>query len=260
MSQTQVTSLLAAAANQGGLNPQALQALSLVDIGNQFQMGISIDDYEGTEVVMVSVMPDDSGSIRFASNSDAVRDGHNGVIDALLASKQSDQVLFGTQYLNGFVLNPLVLLKDAIRMDNTNYDPNLGTPLYDNALVLLGAVLAKTQEFQDNGVPVRTVTLIVTDGNDQGSHRARASDVSKVVKDMLMREQHIVAAMGISDGYTDFRKVFQEMGILDEWILTPGNTPTEVRRAFAVFSKSAVRASQTAAPFSQVALGGFANP
>lgn len=262
MSQTQaVGPLLAQAVNQGALAPAALQALNLVDVGGQFNMGLSIDDYEGTEAVLVTIMPDDSGSIRFGSNAQAVRDGHNGVIDALSGSKQSEQVLFRTQYLNGFVLNPFVLLDNAIRMDSKNYDPNLGTPLFENSLMLLAAVLAKTQEYQDAGVPVRTVTLIVTDGGDTGGgFRTSARDVKKVVSSMLMSEQHIVAGMGVDDGMTDFRKVFSEMGIRNEWILTPGNDAGDIRRAFAVFSKSAVRASQSAVSFSQVALGGFASP
>jgi hypothetical protein len=44
------------------------------------------------------------------------------------------------------------------------------------------------------------------------------------------------------------------MGIPDRWVLTPGNSAGEIRRAFQVFSQSAVRASQGAAQ-----LGGFSN-
>jgi hypothetical protein len=82
--------------------------------------------------------------------------------------------------------------------------------------------------------------------------------VAALVDDMLRSENHIVAAMGIDDGDTDFHKVFAAMGIPREWILTPGNTSSEVRKAFQVFSQSAVRASQTTA-FSKTALGGFVN-
>jgi hypothetical protein len=72
-----------------------------------------------------------------------------------------------------------------------------------------------------------------------------------------MAENHIIAAMGIDDGRTDFRQVFQDMGIRDEWILTPGNSQKDIRNAFQVFSQSAVRASQSAGSFSQTSLGGF---
>jgi hypothetical protein len=82
--------------------------------------------------------------------------------------------------------------------------------------------------------------------------------VRPLVEDMLRAETHIVAAMGIDDGSTDFRKVFTDMGIQDRWVLTPGSSTSEIRSAFQVFSQSAVRVSQ-AAHFSAAALGGFVN-
>jgi hypothetical protein len=70
-----------------------------------------------------------------------------------------------------------------------------------------------------------------------------------------------VAGMGISDGSTDFARVFREMGIPDQWVLTPRNDPKEIRRAFQLFSQSAIRASGGVG-FSQtaqtgVSMGGF---
>jgi hypothetical protein len=118
---------------------------------------------------------------------------------------------------------------------------------------VLGTVIAKAKELSQAGIAVRTVTLIITDGADYGSQRCRPTDVAAIVADMLARENHIVAAMGIDDGNTDFRTVFRSMGIPDRWILTPGNSATEIRRAFQVFSQSAVRAAAGAM------LGGFSN-
>jgi hypothetical protein len=89
-------------------------------------------------------------------------------------------------------------------------------------------------------VPSRTVTLLITDGADVHSTRADASHVKSLVDDLLAGENHIVAGMGISDGSTDFRAVFREMGIPDEWILTPGDGKSDIRRAFQVFSQSAI--------------------
>ena len=155
------------------------------------------------------------------------------------------------------MLFPYTPLSGAVRMDSRNYNPDQGTPLYDQALVLLATVLAKTQEFAENGVPARTVTLLITDGDDQHS-RAKPSSVAAVVKDMQRAENHIVAGMGISDGSTDFHRVFRSMGIRDEWILVPGNTAGEIRRAFQVFSQSAVKAGQRGQGFSKLALGGVA--
>lgn len=276
--QISVQQLFQNAHEEGTISSTSLQALENLDIGAQIQagLGVSVDDVTASEVVLVSILVDDSGSIRFSGNSQAVRDGHNTVISSLLASKQNGNIIVHTSYLNGFVLYPylpLAVLDEeekkrtgVIRyvqnplipkMDRQNYDPNLGTPLFDQTVVLLGRVLAKYQEFAESGVVARTVTLIITDGADEHSTKAKISTVKSLVSDLL-GENHIVAAMGIDDGgKTDFRKVFRDMGIRDEWILTPLNSKTEIRKAFQVFSQSAVRASQGAVGFSQTAVGGF---
>ncbi|MFZ9739757.1 MAG: hypothetical protein ACO3EZ_17315 [Prochlorotrichaceae cyanobacterium] len=257
-----INDLFQTAHDDGLLSTASLQALNVIDIGAQIQagLGIDVDDVMSSEVVLVTLMPDDSGSIRFSGNSATVSAGHNTVLDALQGSPQQDNILIHNRYLNGHVLYPYCPLSQAVRMDSHNYNPNQGTPLYEQTIVLLGTVLAKAQEFADNGVPVRTVTLIITDGADEHSHSRRAKDVKAIVDDMLRSENHIVAAMGIDDGTTDFHQVFQEMGLRSEWILTPGNSHKDICKAFQIFSQSAVRVSQSAVSFSQSGLGGFGTP
>lgn len=281
-----INQLFQNAVEEGALSQAAANVLTVADLGAQIQaaLGVNVDDVKSSEVVLVTIMPDDSGSINYSGNAQIVRDGHNLVLDALKASKQKENILIHNRYLNGNVLYPYCALEQAIRMDNVNYNPGLGTPLYDNAILLLATVLVKAQEFAENGVPVRTITLIITDGADEHSRKADASDATKVVQDMLRTENHIIAAMGIDDApkkcarcnydfagifcaqcpqcsetirRTDFRNVFQKMGIRDEWVLTPGNNQSEIRATFQVFSQSAVRASQNAASFSKTALAGF---
>lgn len=241
--------------DDANLSARSLATLDVVDVGAQIQagLGVTIDDVAASEVVLLSMMPDDSASIASAGNEPAVRDGHNFVVEALAKSKQSGEVLAHTRYLNGHVLFPYTALQHAIQMTPANYQAVHGTPLYDQTVVLLGTVIAKAQELAQAGIAVRTVTLIITDGGDYGSTRCRPSDVAAIVADMLAQENHIVAAMGIDDGSTDFKKVFKSMGIPDRWVLTPGNSAPEIRRAFQVFSQSAVRAA------AGVQLGGFAN-
>jgi hypothetical protein len=253
-------SLLGAAHQQGKLSQRSMAALNVVDLGAQIQagLGVDVDDVESSEVVLVTMMPDDSSSIRFAGNARAVRDGHNLVLDALASCRQADDIFVHCRYLNGEVLYPYSGIDQAVRMDSGNYNPQQGTPLYDQTVVMLGTVMAKAEEFAHNGVPCRTVSLIITDGGDMHSTRAKASHVRAIVEDMQRAESHVVAAMGIDDGSTDFRRVFREMGIPDAWILTPGSTGSDIRTAFQVFSQSAIRVSQ-AATLSQTALGGFAN-
>ena len=84
--------------------------------------------------------------------------------------------------------------------------------------------------------------------------------MAALVEDMRGAETHLIAAMGIDNGSTDFRRVFRDMGLDDQWILTPGNSSSDIRRAFQVFSQSAVHASQSAVGFGQIAVGGFGTP
>jgi len=251
--------LILAAQDDGILSNDTAQALVVADIGAQIQagLGVDVDDVDASEVLLVTMMPDDSGSIFYGGNKDLVIDGHNMVLDDVLAdTKQEEGILAMTRYLNGHVYFPYTPIAQAVKMDSS-FDCGGGTPLFDNTVLLLATIVAKAQEFADNGVPVRTITLLITDGDDQHSRRFRSRDVAKIIRDMLRTEDHIIAAMGIDDGETDFRKVFREMGIEDKWILTPKDDPGEIRKAFQLFSRSAVRASQGAANFSQATLGGF---
>ena len=254
-------SLFQTAHEEGDLSARSLQALNVPAVGMQLQAGLGLPalNIPSSELVLAALLIDDSGSISGARNTDLVIDGHNLVIDSLLGSKQKSSIMFSSRYLNGFILNPWCLLENGQRMDRQNFNPRGGTPLYEQTIVHLGSVLAKAFEAKQNGQLARTISLIVTDGADTAS-RKLALDVKSVVQDLLMAETHIVAAMGVDDGYTDFRQVFRDMGIEDQWILLPGNTESEIRHAFQTFSSSAVRASQNAASFSQTAAGGFGTP
>ena len=261
MTSNNVDDLFQSAVDDGILSTDAMSSIGNIDdYGAQIQagMGVDIDDVQSSEVVLVGLLIDDSSSIRFEGNTQVVRDGVNVVFSALGDSKQNDSILVHSRFLNSGILDPCIPLTKATKLDNSNYNPGGYTPLYDETAVFLATMLAKAQQFLDNGIACRTVTLIATDGADQGSHRQTPKSIRPIIKDMLKQECHIVAAMGIDDGgYTDFKSVFQEMGIDDQWILTPQNNEGEIRKAFEVFSQSAVRASQGGASFSKTAIGGF---
>jgi hypothetical protein len=262
MSQAGLTSLFENAAAQGSLSQGALQVVTVEDIGTAINaaLGVSVDDVKASEVVLATLLIDDSGSIRGAGNEQAVREGHNRFLDMLAGTKQKDGVLAMCRYLNGTLLYAYVPVVQATRMTASNYRAVGGTPLFEESIITLAAVVAKCQEFQDNGIACRTITGIFTDGGDTGYGRPRAADVKQLVDDMLRAENHIIAGIGVDDGGTDFKAVFGDMGIRDEWILTPGNSAGEIRRAFGLLSQSAVRVSQSGATFSQQAMGGFGSP
>ncbi len=257
------TTLLNDAVNNGNLSPDALVAMNNIpDLGLALQhaMGVNIDDINSSEITLVAMLIDDSSSIRSGGNERIVCDGHNMVIESIKDSKQKNGVLILTKYLNGKVLCPWAPIDQAVIMDSQNYHANGSTPLYDQTVEFLALIAAKTEEFEQMaGVPVRSISLIISDGADYGSYTQKPHNVSAVVKSMLKSEKHIIAAMGIDDGSTDFKKIFSSMGLEDSWILTPGNSEKEIRASFRMFSQSAVRASQSGAGFSKTAMGGFGN-
>ena len=260
-----IIDLFASAHAEGDLSAASLATLTIPDIATQINaaMGIpAVDVKNASEVFLVTMLVDDSGSIEGAGNEQTMRDGVNEVIDALMDSKAKTSILVCIRYLNGKVVVPFTPLEKVARLDSSNYQANGGTPLYDMTVVALGDVMAKTQEFSKNGVPVRSATIILTDGHDQHSQRCnRPEDVEPVMKDVLKSETHIVAAMGIQDDQnTDFKDIFIRMGIRENWILTPANTKHDIRAALGTFSQSAVRASQGANHFSRTAMGGFGTP
>lgn len=248
--------LFQSAVEDGVLSPQSSQILNVHDIGTDIQdaLGVPAMDVTASEVVLVGMMPDDSGSM--GSVEQEACDGCNLIIDAAIEAK-SDGVLMHNRYLNGTILYPFTPLDGVIRMDLNNYAAIHGTPLYDETLVLLGTMIAKAQEFSDQGVLARTITCIITDGEDMHS-RATARDVRSLVDDMREEESHIIAAMGIGSNKSHFKQIFQEMGIDDKLILTPDKTKSEIRKAFHFISQSVATASKSAAGFTKVAAGGFA--
>ena len=112
-----------------------------------------------------------------------MRDGHNLVLDTLKASKQRTPFLRIRATSTERCFFPYRPIEQAARMTAKNHDPDQGTPLYDQAVVLLRFRFSqRRKDFERNGVVARSITLLITDGSDQrtqpgnseGRRRARA--------------------------------------------------------------------------------------
>ena len=262
LSQT-AKNLLNAALAEGTFTQASLNVLAHNNLQATITNALGVDPnvITSSEVVLVARLLDDSGSMRHLV-PEAVK-GCNLMDASLKASKQSAGILMYERFLNGGQVYPFIDLAQAPAMDDATYRIQGATPLYREILATLGIIGAKVTDFSLAGVPARCVTVIVTDGanydptNTAQDTRQLRQDCKTVISDLLSQENHIVIAMGIDDGGTDFRDVFTEIGIPERWILTPDNTEAEVRKAFEVVSRSTVQASQTAGSFSQTALTGF---
>ena len=216
---------------------------------------------EGTQspIMLLTMMIDDSTSMRFFDNFQTVMEGHNSVLDVLAASDKAPLFVARTQYMHGKALaSGYCPLNRVPRMTLENYHLIGGTPLFTASRRILWYVKRRTQEYVEEGNDVRTLTLLLTDGHNRESRKRNttAQDVYNVVKPMIASGQHIIAGVGVASPLADFRQVFLEMGIPAQWILTL-RSAEEIRDAFGRFSESATKSSVSKRSFAETQVAGF---
>lgn len=243
----EATSLLAAATTRGVLSPGSSSLLTgnlgaLVLAG---AAGKDLEDLTAADVTLVTVLIDASSSIADRGLEKAVREGQNALLDAFAGAKERDAVLLACWTFSGTmdVLHSYVPVEDATRLDAKNYRACGSTALYDTWCNALAANVAYAQRLRDGGTPTRSVVVVVTDGEDVGSNRT-AADCARLSRDLLASELFTLALVGVGTD-VNFEHVAKAMGIPPGCILWEKDaTPSGLRRAFQLVSRSAVRASQ----------------
>ena len=227
--------------------------------------GVSPNEYRESEVNIVTIVPDDSGSIfeehydtdgvTLVSNAPLIMAGHNEIIAALCGVRPKGRILVSCQYLNGKVLYPYDYVEKVPQMTPANFTDGGGTPLFARGIPVLTGVAAKAKEFEDKGISVRTWTFFMSDGGNTGPH------VQKNVADLIRSmnsESHMVLALGVNDGSTDFHAVYASMGIKPANVLVATNDPKAIRAKLRMASQSAVAFNSPGATGNSGTLGGFA--
>lgn len=239
--------LFTRAAQSGTLSQQS-QTLLAGDLGPLVIAGASgraADDIQASEVTLITVLIDASSSIAERQLTQAVRDGQHLLLDAFNGSKEKDSVLCAlwTFASDAVVVHSYVPVDDATRLDAKSYAPCGCTHLYDTFCDAAAANVAYAQTLRDAGTPVRSILVVVTDGEDVGSKRP-ARTCKKIATDLLASEQFHLAFVGVGND-VDFVKVAKSMGFNDGSILVQRDaTTSSLRATFAMVSKSAIRASQ----------------
>ena len=232
------TELVQAAGARGTLSRRSQAALEqpgvAVQIGTALAMSVSIT--RPAELLLVNMMPDDSGSMSGLKHQSVIA-GHNTLIEMMAAAPGANRILLQTRYLNGTVLNPFSPLARCQQLTDSNYPCPGGTPLFEQTLVTLGTVIAKTEELTDLDATVRSATLIMTDGEATDSNPELVANVASVVRDIRNIGDHIVAGMGI--GSSNFTATFRQMGIDPQYIF-PANSLQEIMEVFLRFTKNAL--------------------
>lgn len=261
-----IEDLLAGAASDAGISAKV--TAQLVDASTVKTVrkgdGVTPETYRHSSVEIITILVDDSGSIfngepgdpaDKVTNDQLVREGVNGLMDALLATKKKGQIIISIRTINGVVICPYVYLEEAPRLDTKNFRDGGGTPFIDESFVTLASVIAKAKSFDDAALGVRAWTVLLTDGDDRHSRKSKPQDIAELMK-ALDKETHTVMGFGVSDGKTDFKAVFLSMGIREENILVSANDPSAIRAKFRQASQSATGLKQTSGAGAG-GLGGF---
>lgn len=234
-----------AAANAEGVLSGASKDLLCINLDDNVLAGcagVDLDDIEATEVTLVSLLIDDSGSM--GGFEKAVIDGHKELLDALKGSKQKESFLVGMWALNrGVPYHSYVKVDDAEKLDGRNYRPSGGTPLVDCWMEMLAANVAYAQQLRASGTAVRSIAVVITDSEDNMSRKFRVADAKMLAEDLLKSEQFILAMVGTGVEST-FRDMARQMGVPDGSVLVAGKTASEIRKVFRLVSQSVIRASQ----------------
>jgi hypothetical protein len=235
--------LILHAKGRGVLSETASRALQRPAVLNAVDRALE-DSYtveSAGEVLLVTIMPDDSGSMS-GPNQHSVIEGHKELLAAMRSSSVSARTLLQTRYLNGTLLNPFQPLGLCTDLSLSNYPCNKGTPLFEQTLITLGTVVAKAEELvADGAARVRTATLLMTDAQSTDDNRGELiREVAAVVTDLQRIGDHIVAGMGFAAGTArSYASVFEEMGIDRRFIFT-AQSRDEVLAAFRMFGKASL--------------------
>ncbi|MBE2250856.1 MAG: VWA domain-containing protein [Myxococcus sp.] len=207
--------------------------------------GKALEDLTASDVTLVTLLIDASGSIADRGLEQAVRDGQNALLDAFGGAKEKDSVLLALWTFNGDqkVLHAYVPVEDATRLDGKSYRAGGATRLYDTWCDALAANVAYAQRLRDGGTPTRSVVVVVTDGEDVGSTRT-SRDCARLSKDLLASELFTLAFVGVGKD-TQFELIAAAMGVPAGCVHVQRDaTPSGLRKTFQLVSRSAIRASQ----------------
>jgi uncharacterized protein YegL len=242
-----LSQLLAGAVADGVLTAQSSSLLTgnLGAVVIAGAAGKALEDIVASEVTLITVLIDASGSIADRGLEQAVREGQGALVEAFANAREKEGVLLALWTFNDQleVKHAYVPVDDALKLSPTTYRGRGGTRLFDTWCDALAANVAYAQRLRDGGTPCKSVVVVITDGEDVGSTRS-VGDCARLSRDLLASEQFTLAFVGVGAD-VQFEQVAKAMGVPAGCILVQRDaTPKALRQTFSMVSQSAIKASQ----------------
>jgi hypothetical protein len=208
-------------------------------------VGTSLDQLATNEVTLAMNIIDMSGSMA-PHASDLIRAYNQDYLAAMSGSTAADDILVSTVLFNNDIelLHGYVTLENAPPLTRRIYEPDNMTALYDAVAAGLTNMVLYAQQLRQNGVMVRCIVIVYSDGADNAS-RQRASAVRRATEELLKQEIYSLAYVGFrSGGISDaeLHQLADAIGFPE--VLTAGLDHQELRRIFHLVSMSTISVSQ----------------
>lgn len=207
-----------------------------IDTNRDF-LGVDPEKLSRQRCYLIMLVLDDSGSMKGHESSviNAASEFIKEYSEARRSEKIHSDVLVAVGRLNGGLIIPYTDVRNFDADDLSSYEAAGNTPLFDVTNCAISLQIAKTTELALNGITSKTITVLMTDGNDYGS-RLDSNNLKTVVKglDIDGKSNHIVAGIYLGDAN---RNVFKSIGLKEEWILGSGRDSSKLIDTFSRLSK-----------------------
>lgn len=219
------------------------------DIDFNYNFGnFNPDDVEVEDTINVQFVVDVSGSVTNYVNE--LNSGLNEFIERMQKSHVADKVFVSVVIFNHKieVLTGYQPISQVQSFDFGKYIDGT-TALYGGTRVALENALNYREGLENAGVNCKTLVFVMTDGGDNEPRQGSASDVKKIIDNLLQEERNFASFETILFGINDSEKgVFEsaaaDMGIKN--VVTIKQSADQIKRMINFISSSVSGASGSA--------------
>ncbi len=196
------------------------------------------------EVINAVFVVDVSGSISGYVNE--LNKAYNEFKNEMQSNHVGPKLFVSTAEFNDKVVRRTGF-QPIISMPDVDFSQHIGgmTALYDATLDGLKNALNYRDSLEVNGINVKTLLFIITDGGDNNSSSSSASDVKALIEGMRKEERSFGSFTSILFGIGPDRAMFEhakdQMGI--EFVGVISNTGKDIRKMISWISSSISSAS-----------------